>query len=1079
MAATGADGPQVVFIDSAVPDIDVLRAGLRPGIEAVQLSTAQPAAEQMAAALQARRDLASIHVIVHGRPGELNFAAGALSLETLAGHADALAAIGQALAADGDIKVWACHAAEGARGTAFLGELARAAKAPVRASTGRIGAASRGGGWRLDAGFEEGAAGDVAPPLTAQGMASWTGTLATFTATTGTDTFIGDGDDDTFVVSATNQIQAADIFDGGGGTDTLQIAATGFTSVEAAATNGVQGFVSIEALTFTDGSAPSIATFHPAQFGSGLISDNLTVTGVNGSVQSVRIFFTSAAAFSAAGWTFEDWESDLDGLDIQGLSGNDTIIGSSQADTLAGNGGVDTLTGGGGADLFRFNVATATALTFGGSGTSGTVSGYEVITDFAPGATVATSEELQFSLAGGFLNVAADTGAVDGIDSSLLLSTGSAVASHTITGGIVSFYADNSAAVPASLTSLSDVAAAAQYLQGNDLGVDGTSVAFRATIGGSAHTFVWLQSSVESMLLDLQNVSATGLSAGISILSVLDTEGPAAGALALDRLVDSTEIAGASFAVSGIEPGATAVASFTVGATTVTSGPLTAGGTYSIDLSSLADGLVTSSLTVTDSAGNATVSAGEKAIINNSTSLAIWFPGWTAWGAEEAAENDAFSTITITDKRARIEALTTTDIANLGLGGVTNVDSTNNTLSLTAAQYNAFLAAGIEFTAADTVVLLDTGAELATLLGTDLAGNGVDILDASDDALSMSLAQYTGLGTVALTRSDTVTLAGTGAGIAALDVTQIAALAADGIDIVDTTDDTLALSLARFNALGTVVVAGADALTVTGTIGDDRFSFTRQTFTNNDSVVGDAGIDTLNLRGNHTLVFGAGTLSGVEKMTLGAGSYVLTTDDANVAAGARLLVNGSRLGAADLLIFHGSAATDGTFAFRGGAGANGFTGGSGADTISGGSGLNTLFGGGGGDKIYGGGATDTIGFTAVADSTGAGYDTATGFDAAVDLFDLWDGATVAAMDSAITSGLLRSGAGFDAALEAGVDDTTLQANHAVLFTADAGNLAGRTFLVVDINGAAGYQAGQDLVVRLDNLQGTLGASNFV
>jgi hypothetical protein len=38
----------------------------------------------------------------------------------------------------------------------------------------------------------------------------------------------------------------------------------------------------------------------------------------------------------------------------------------------------------------------------------------------------------------------------------------------------------------------------------------------------------------------------------------------------------------------------------------------------------------------------------------------------------------------------------------------------------------------------------------------------------------------------------------------------------------------------------------------------------------------------------------------------------------------------------------------------------------------------------------------------------------------------------------------------------------------VLFTPDGGNLAGHTFLVVDVNGAAGYQAGQDYVFQLDS-----------
>jgi len=54
----------------------------------------------------------------------------------------------------------------------------------------------------------------------------------------------------------------------------------------------------------------------------------------------------------------------------------------------------------------------------------------------------------------------------------------------------------------------------------------------------------------------------------------------------------------------------------------------------------------------------------------------------------------------------------------------------------------------------------------------------------------------------------------------------------------------------------------------------------------------------------------------------------------------------------------------------------------------------------------------------------------------------------------------------------------LQANHAVLFTAQNGPLAG-TYLVVDRNGATGYQPGEELVIRMDGLSGTLTSSDFL
>jgi hypothetical protein len=100
------------------------------------------------------------------------------------------------------------------------------------------------------------------------------------------------------------------------------------------------------------------------------------------------------------------------------------------------------------------------------------------------------------------------------------------------------------------------------------------------------------------------------------------------------------------------------------------------------------------------------------------------------------------------------------------------------------------------------------------------------------------------------------------------------------------------------------------------------------------------------------------------------------------------------------------------------------------------------------------------------------YDTVVGFQASMDAFDLMG---VSDVDTAITSGTLST-ATFDTNLAAAMSG--LQANHAVLFTANAGTLSGATFLVVDQNSTAGYQSGSDLVMRVNGLSGPLSTDNF-
>ncbi|MCW5738418.1 MAG: sulfatase-like hydrolase/transferase [Enhydrobacter sp.] len=462
--------------------------------------------------------------------------------------------------------------------------------------------------------------------------------------------------------------------------------------------------------------------------------------------------------------------------------------------------------------------------------------------------------------------------------------------------------------------------------------------------------------------------------------------------------------------------------------------------------------------------------------------LVMTLDAWKEHGAAEAAANGPWSTITIQNKPDALEALSPGRIAKLGAQGVTDIDSKTDRLALTAAQYDAFLKADIDLAAADLVTLRDVGTRLATLLESDFGANPIDRLDASDDRLSLTVAQYTDFlqAGVAFTGADLVTLSDTGARLATvLD----AGFSARNVDRLDAIDDRLALSLAQFNALGSTIVANADSLAVVGKAATDQvFNFSRQIFGSDDSVVGSTGRDELSLKGDYSagLTFGSGSLVSIDKLAVGAGfDYRLTTRDANVTAGALLNISANRLGAGDDVTVNGSAEADGRLEFRGGAGINTFIGGQGNDIFHASSGQDVLAGGGGADRfLLGGGADYVLAYASASESTGSGYDTVDGFDAAAGHFLLWDDLTVDAIDAPITKGTLQTGSAFDRQLEAAVDGSRLLAHHAALFTPDAGNLAGNSFLVVDINGTAGYQAGQDLVVRLVSPTGSITASNF-
>ena len=93
---------EILFVDPSVSDIKTVLGNLRPEVRAVMLDGLQPAAQQIGAALTGHKGLDAIHVIAHGAPGRVQFAAGEWSAATLVEDADDFAAIGKALAAHGE-----------------------------------------------------------------------------------------------------------------------------------------------------------------------------------------------------------------------------------------------------------------------------------------------------------------------------------------------------------------------------------------------------------------------------------------------------------------------------------------------------------------------------------------------------------------------------------------------------------------------------------------------------------------------------------------------------------------------------------------------------------------------------------------------------------------------------------------------------------------------------------------------------------------------------------------------------------------------------------------------------------------
>jgi hypothetical protein len=129
------------------------------------------------------------------------------------------------------------------------------------------------------------------------------------------------------------------------------------------------------------------------------------------------------------------------------------------------------------------------------------------------------------------------------------------------------------------------------------------------------------------------------------------------------------------------------------------------------------------------------------------------------------------------------------------------------------------------------------------------------------------------------------------------------------------------------------------------------------------------------------------------------------------------------------------------------------------------------------DVLTGGSLSDTFIYTDGIALSGDTRDVLHAFDFDNDVIQF---AAVSGIDTEVTSGDLAS-ASFDTDLEAAIGAGQLGADHAVIFKPDGGDLNGDTFLIVDGNGTAGYQAGHDLVIQLSSPLniGDIGTGNFV
>ena len=176
--ATAPDLSSLVVVDSTVPELDQLIAGLGDR-HVLVLDSSRDGIAQITEAIASHNtsqngSLDSLHIISHGSEGNLTLGSGALNAGSLAQYRDALTQWGNALSSEGDILLYGCDVAGSPGGASFVAQLSQLTGADVAASDDLTGA---GGDWDLEVstgGIESAIA------LDANAQANYQGTLATY-----------------------------------------------------------------------------------------------------------------------------------------------------------------------------------------------------------------------------------------------------------------------------------------------------------------------------------------------------------------------------------------------------------------------------------------------------------------------------------------------------------------------------------------------------------------------------------------------------------------------------------------------------------------------------------------------------------------------------------------------------------------------------------------------------------------------------------------------------------------------------------------------------------------------------------
>ena len=148
-----ASGPELIVIDYRVQDADtLLESLLRDGrdVRLLRLDADSDGLSQITDKLEQIGNVSAIHLLTHGRDGEILLGSTHLNSTTLAQHAPELLAWQHSLTSNADLLIYGCDVAESVEGQDFLDSLSALTGADLAASTDATGGSIESADWILE-----------------------------------------------------------------------------------------------------------------------------------------------------------------------------------------------------------------------------------------------------------------------------------------------------------------------------------------------------------------------------------------------------------------------------------------------------------------------------------------------------------------------------------------------------------------------------------------------------------------------------------------------------------------------------------------------------------------------------------------------------------------------------------------------------------------------------------------------------------------------------------------------------------------------------------------------------------------